>query len=470
MAYYHGVKSREIATSVIPPVQTSAGFPVVVGTAPVHMTENPAYYVNRPTVLYTWDEAKEKFGYSSDWDKYTLAEVMFTQFQLYHVAPVCFINVLDPVKHATAVAESEVTMTNAEAVITDPVIKSTLVVKSVESGEVLTENTDYIAEYGDEGELILTTLTNASSLLVSYSKLDAGKVTTEDVLEALNLLDKVYTMLGIVPGILLAPGFSENPTIAASMKAHAININGIFSCIVLTDIPTDIVTKYDEVNTWKNANSYTGENQLVCWPNVRNGDYVMHMSNHILGIIGQMDARNDDIPYESPSNIAMSITGLCLKDGTEVLLDLNQANFLNSQGIIMALNFVGGWKSWGNWTACYPAVTDPKDAFISVKRMFFWQAQTFILTYWQKVDRPLTRRLVRNVCDSERIRLNGLTSRGFLLGASIDFRESENPLTDLLNGHFRVHVAMTPPVPAEVIEQVLEYDVNNFSRLFSDED
>ena len=38
MAFYHGVKTSEQATSVIAPVQTTAGLPIVFGTAPVHLT------------------------------------------------------------------------------------------------------------------------------------------------------------------------------------------------------------------------------------------------------------------------------------------------------------------------------------------------------------------------------------------------------------------------------------------------
>ena len=193
---------------------------------------------------------------------------------------------------------------------------------------------------------------------------------------------------------------------------------------------------------------------------------VFRMSTHILGIIGVMDAANADIPYQSPSNLSMQATGICLKDGTEVTISLTQANLLGSQGIMTALNFSGGWKSWGAYTGAYPSVTDVKDAFICVRRMFDWQHQTFILTYWQKVDQPLTLRLIRTIVDSEKIRLNGLVSRGFLLGADVIFREEENPTTDLLQGIIRIHVFMTPPVPAQSIEGILEYDVNNFKALF----
>ena len=190
------------------------------------------------------------------------------------------------------------------------------------------------------------------------------------------------------------------------------------------------------------------------------------MSTHILGVIGVMDAANSDVPYQSPSNREMQITGTCLKDGTDVMLSLPQANLLNNQGIMTAINFSGGWKSWGNYTGAYPSVTDVKDTFICVRRMLDWQYQTFILTYWQEVDAPLMPRLIKAILGSERIRLNGLVSRGYLLGADIDFLESENPTTDLLQGIVRFHTKITPPVPAQDIEDTLEYDVNNFKALF----
>ena len=132
-----------------------------------------------------------------------------------------------------------------------------------------------------------------------------------------------------------------------------------------------------------------------------------------------------------------------------------------------ALNFSGGWKSWGNYTGAYPSITDVKDSFICVRRMFDWQYQTFILTYWQTVDRSLMPRLIRTIIDSEKIRLNGLVSHGFLLGADVKFLEEENPTTDLLQGIIRVHSYITPPVPAQEIDDILEYDVNNFKTLFA---
>lgn len=472
MAYFHGVKAGEVATSIVSPAQTTAGFPVVFGTAPIHLTDNPAAYVNKPTILYSYEEGKKKFGYSSDWDKFTLSEVLYAQFNLYAVAPICFVNVLDPAKHKTAVTNAEQALSADKTVtIKEPVLLGTLAVRTSTEADPKVLNEDYTAAYNDDGELVITMINVAAdvtSIFVSYDKLDPSLVDDDDKLEAFNLIDSIYPRLSIVPGVLAAPGWTQNPTIAASLRAHALNIMGLFRCICLTDIDTTQATSYDAVNTWKNNNNYTGTNQYACWPCVRNGDHIFHMSTHLIGMIGVMDAANGDVPYQSPSNRTMQITGTCLKDGTEVTLSLDQANLLNSQGIYTALNFTGGWKGWGNRTAAYPSNTDVKDCFGCVRRMFDWQYQTFILTYWQKVDQPLTRRLVKTIVDSEQIRLNGLTARGYLLGASVQFLEEENPLTDLLNGIFRVHTYITPPVPAEQIEDVLEYDVNNFRALFND--
>ena len=481
MAYFHGVKAQEIATAIISPVATTAGLPVVFGTAPVHLTTNPSEYVNKPKICYSWTEAVQAFGYSDDWDKYTLCEAMYTEFKLYAVQPIVFVNVLDPAKHKASVAETEMTVgADKTVVIKEPVLIDTLKVKATAGGTESVLGTDYTAAFDDDGNLVVTALDGGAlasnaSVFVSYDKLDPDAVKTSDIIggtmtdgaiKGLELIDTIYTTLSLVPGIIAAPGWSEDPTVASVMKAKALNIDGLFRCIALTDIDTAEATKYADANAWKNKNSYTGANQVTCWPCVKNGDAVYHMSSHIMGIIGVMDAANDDIPYQSPSNLSMQTTSLCLKDGTEVSLSLQQANLLNSQGIMTALNFNGGWKSWGNYTGAYPSKTDVKDCFICVRRMFDWQYQTFILTYWQEVDRPLTKRLIKTIVDSEQIRLNGLVARGFLLGATVAFLSDENPTTDLLQGIIRIHTSITPPVPAQEIEDVIEYDVKNFKSLF----
>lgn len=483
MAFFHGVKASEVPISVIAPVATTAGLPVVFGTAPVHLTDDPKAYVNKPVICYSWGEAVAALGYSDDWDKYPLCEAMYSQFQLYAVKPIIFVNVLNPAVHKASVVNVEKQLAaDKTATLTEPVLLNTLKVKATaEAASEAVLNTDYTAAYDEDGKLVITVLPDGdlasnTSIVLNYDKVDPEAVTANHVIggvdtegnnTGLELINDIYTLFGMVPGIVAAPGWSENPTVAAVMKAKCLNISDLFRCICLTDIDTAVVRKYADVNAWKNKNNYTGANQPVGWPCVKQGDMIFHMSTHIMGIMGVTDAANDDVPYQSPSNQSLQATGLCLKDGTEVTLSLIQANLLNSQGVITGLNFSGGWKLWGNYTGVYPSNTDVKDCFVCVRRMFDWQYQTFILTYWQKVDQPLTPRLIKTIVDSEQIRLNGLVSRGFLLGADVKFLEEENPQTDLLQGIIRIHSYITPPVPAQEIDCIFEYDVNNFKKLFS---
>ena len=481
MAFFHGVRVKEVPTSILTPVNTTAGLPVVFGTAPVHLTNNPTKNVNRPVICYSWDEAVAAFGYSNNWDEYTLSEVMYSQFKLYGVKPIIFVNVLDPAKHKEDVKDTEgKAVTQGRVLLHEPVLLDTLKVKRADAAEPAKNIEDYTAAYDDDGNLVISVtptgaLKSVDKLYLEYTKIDPSKVKDADIIggaskagtAGLEWIDSIYTLFSLVPGIVAAPGWSDRPSVAAVMKAKAMNISGLFRCICLTDVDTGAATHYSDVNEWKNKNSYTGVNQIVCWPCVKSGDMVFHMSTHILGIIGIMDAGNEDVPYDTPSNLPIQATGICLKDGKEVALSLEQANLLNSQGIMTALNHAGGWKSWGDYMGAYPSITDVKDTFISVRRMFDWQYQTFILTYWQKVDRPLMPRLVRTIIDSEKVRLNGLVSRGFLIGADVKFIEEENPLTDLLQGIFRIHTNITPPVPAKEIVDILEYDVNNFKALFA---
>ena len=76
MAFRHGVYKSEVPTSLVSPVQTESGLPVIVGTAPIHLAsdEEALLNVNKPQLIYSYSEAVRLFGYSDDWGKYALCE------------------------------------------------------------------------------------------------------------------------------------------------------------------------------------------------------------------------------------------------------------------------------------------------------------------------------------------------------------------------------------------------------------
>ncbi len=486
MAIKHGVYPSEVPTSLIPPIESESGLPVVFGTAPLHLA-SASVGANTPVLAYTYAEAVAAFGYSDDWEKYTLCEFIFSQFSLFNMAPVVLINVLDPAVHKEAVTNQTVPIEEGTAIITGgvPVLLDTLTVKLVEAGQPLVKGTDYVAGYNDDKNVVITPIDggaipgNQASLVISYSKLKPELVDSDDIVggidittgepEGLELVSRVYPLFQLIPGQILAPRWSTDPLVAAVMKAKVKSINGVFQAMALADIPTagtEAAAQYTQAPAWKTNNNYIDPKLIACWPKVSLSGKQFHLSTQLAGICCQTDAANDDIPYKSPSNKALQANAAVAATGSKVYLDLTQANYLNGQGIVTALNFIGGWKLWGNRTSAYPAGSDVKDVFIPVRRMFNWIANTLVLTHWQKVDEPTNRRLVETLVDSANIWFNGLAAREMILGGRVEFRKDENPATDLLNGVFRLHYYVAPPPPAEDIEEVIEYDVSYFDTLF----
>ncbi|QQE75720.1 phage tail sheath family protein [Brevibacillus composti] len=485
MPYQHGVSINEAPTSVVSPVEASAGLPVVFGTAPLHLAET-LDNVNKPVLVYTYPEAVKALGYADDWEKYTLCEFIDSHFSKFNVAPVVFVNVLDPETHKTPVANQSVPHANKVSTIDDDgVLIDTLIVKLTAEGAELVKGTDYVAAYDKSGKVVITAVANGAigtsqtSLIVSYDKLNPEAVTGNDIIggvdgttgdyTGLELINKVFPMYRLVPGQILAPGWSQDPVVAAVMEAKAKKINGVFNALAVTDIDSSDTGAdlYTEVPAWKNNNNYSDPHMVACWPKVSLGDKEYHLSTQFAGATCLTDAANDDIPYVSPSNKALQANGAVTASGKEVSLGQDQASYLNGEGIVTALNWIGGWRLWGNRTSAYPAITDVKDSFIPNRRMNNWIGNTIILTYWQFVDDPTNRKMIDTVVDSLNIWLNGLVARGALLGGRIEFRDDENPLTDLLDGIVRFHVYQASPVPGRQIDFILEYDVNYLQSLFA---
>ena len=65
MAFRHGVYKAEVPTSLIAPVQTESGLPVIVGTAPIHLAsdEEALQNVNKPQLIYNYNDAVSLFGF-----------------------------------------------------------------------------------------------------------------------------------------------------------------------------------------------------------------------------------------------------------------------------------------------------------------------------------------------------------------------------------------------------------------------
>lgn len=483
MAYKHGVYVQEQATSLAAPVLGTAGLQVVVGTAPVNLLEDPAAAVNTPLLVQSYQEAAQAVGYSSNFAAYTLCESISVNFTVVGVAPLVFINVLDPAKHTTDIQEGtklEVKENAAVLPLTGVLLDK---LKLSNAGTELAREQDYTALFNTDGTLTIALIAGgagdgATELTVSGKVLDPKKVTYEDIIggvdtntgkeTGLEVIRQIYPKLGMTPGILLAPRYSANPNVSAALQAKTKEINGVFRAVTVIDIDSTETgaTKYADVKVQKEKQAVTDPNAYAVWGYGKLGDVVYSGSALAAALTAYTDAVNGDTPNVSPSNKSLSIGAVCLADGTEILLDQTQANTVNGFGVATFLN-MNGFRLWGNNTACYPGNTDPKDRWFSVRRFFGWAGNTFILTYFQKVDSPANPRLIEAIVDSENVRGNSFVARDICARYEIVFNEAENPTTDLLNGKITFHQFLTPYVPAEDIENILEFDPEALSTLFN---
>lgn len=410
--YRHGVFTAEVPTGLLPPVRVDSALPVVFGTAPVHTLDEEDRPINEMRLIFTAKEFAAQFGVvpeGEDPHSYTLSEFANIYFGIYGVAPVAFVNVFDPGKHTTQ-EEPDVGAVSADDIIG-----------------------------GIEADTLRRT--------------------------GLELVADTFPRFTLTPGQILAPGFSGQPDVALIIGAKCAAINGHFKAIGIVDIPAE-VQNYTEAPAWLQDNNLVDKNLIAVLGQPRVGNAIHWGSSHWAGVTAQRDAENSGIPYWSPSNKRLLANGL-VHAGKELILGNEEAQWLNGNGIVTGLNFIGGMVAWGNRTAAYPGITDPKDTFIPIRRMFNWISNTLILTSWQLLDSPIRRRMIETVVDTFNVWLNGLAAREFILGGRTEFLEEENPTTDLMDGIVRYHIFVTPPPPAREIEFILEYDPSYFSTLFA---
>ncbi len=422
MSGRHGVFIHEEPTQILTMVNVDSALPVVIGTAPVHtLATGVKAPVNEPRLIFTPEEFTAQFGsvpQGEDPSQYTLSEHADVYMGLYNVAPIVFVNVFDPAVHVSPVQ-------------------------------------------GGDGSLTAP---------------DVSKVTKADIIggidgatlkrKGLELVSSVFPRFTMVPGQVLAPGFSSDPAVALVMGAKCADINGHFSCTANIDIPSE-VRNYTEAPEWLQDNNLTDKHLIPFFGRPVTGDRLMWGSTHLSGGIGRRDADNEGVPFWSPSN--SRILANCIMHNGELLdLDSEQAGWLNFRGIATGINFVGGLKFWGNYTAAYPGVTDVKDVFIPVRRMFNYVGNTLVLSTWQKVDEPIVRvRHIESIVDSVNLWLNGLVRRERLIAGKVSFLAGDNPTPDIMNGTVRYRVALTPPSPAQEIVHILHYDHTALTSLFS---
>lgn len=481
MPDFYGVRVMEKATAITAPVVASTGV-MAFGTAPVFQTDGG---VNKIIAANSYEEAVKAVGYSDDWDKYTLCEVIYSHFQLYGAAPLLLVNILDPTKNKTAVAAANKDVSDGQVILQDDVIPASVVVKASADAETpAVRGTDYDVFYQD-GNCVIEILSggaiaSATSLNIAYDKatftpsnlinqIIGGYDTATGTSTGIELADQAFFQTKIIPDILIAPGFSHNSGVAAVLAAKAKSLSNVFRSFAVLDLPADSTanTYTAAVQVKSGSGSFQNIKSCVCWPKLKLADKTFHFSTQFAGLMASLSAQDGGIPSEPPSNKTIQADSAILDDGTEITLEITKANHLRGQGVVTALNFVNGFTAWGANCACAPGNSDPKDSYINIARMINYISNACILTYWQYIDRKMTPRLAGAITDQINMWLNGLKNQGHLLGGRCEIVTEENPIADLTAGIIRPHFYIGVPGPVQTIDFIVEYDASYLSAIFA---
>lgn len=467
MTYQHGVYVAQKPYTISRPATPTDEVIVYFGTAPIYLIDDPSSAVNEPILIRNRTEAEQKLGFSNEFEKYTLNQAIDACFVEHGVTPVVFVNVLDPDVHSEE-KTANVTIKDNEGKL--PVDAGDVLLNSINI-DGLIKNEDYVVGRDQNGRVVISILSpdkiENDTINVNFNVLDPSKVTVADIIggydsstntyTGLELLRMVYPKLTVLPKIVSVPGFSHYPSVGALIAAKMKEINGVFNAFGLIDVEGE---NEEEAITYKSENGFNNGSTIVCWPKIKSGSKEYWYSAYLAAEMAKQDAESDGVPYRSPSNRRILISGLITPGGKEIFLDQLSGNHLNARGIITAVN-IAGWRTWGNGTAAFDDRLEEieiKDRFAVMRRMFDWWGNSFIINYFSKVDNPTNYRLIESVVDSENIRANGFQAAGQIAGARIEFRREDNPENQLLDGKIKFIQRVAFFAPAEVIENELEFD------------
>ena len=149
----------------------------------------------------------------------------------------------------------------------------------------------------------------------------------------------------------------------------------------------------------------------------------------------------------SPSNLVLNGVVGTARPIDFALGDKNaRANLLNENEVTTVIR-EDGFRLWGNRTCA----SDPKWAFLSVRRTADMIHESLLQAHLWAVDRNITKTYLEDVTEGVNAFLRDLTARGAILGGRCWADEELNSPANIQKGQVYFNFDFTPPYPAEDI-------------------
>lgn len=487
MAYKHGAYG-DITASKVTDAKQGNSVAAYIGTAPINLIRGYAdkNLINMPIKVANMSDAQNKLGYAEDWAAFTLCEALAAHFDntVGNVGPIYVVNVLDPATHKKAEKTTkELSFVNqrAEFESTDIILDTFAIADKA-------EGVDYALEYNfAKGTVTVKLLTDADTTKISctYDTVDASAVEEGDIIgqttadgqyTGLQALTLLYQYQNAVLNMLAAPGWSHIPAVYRAMVSIVQKLNGHWDGFVNADIPLvddkgAAIDTIEKAIAWKTDKGYTSEFSKVYWPMVTDGSgRAFHLSTVGQTTMLRVDLSHDSVPFESPSNKEIMATRQFFgKDSKNNGFDQQTANTLNEKGITTACFWGGLWVLWGPHTAAYSynGSMDARSIFDVNIRMLMHITNGFQLDHGTKIDKPMTPQDKDTILNAEKQKLDTLTGIGALIGnATVAFLETENSVTDMMNGDFVWNFTVTNTPPFKSGTARVSYTDEGFAAFF----
>jgi uncharacterized protein len=248
------------------------------------------------------------------------------------------------------------------------------------------------------------------------------------------------SIVGVQPRILIAPGFSKTTAVLTELVSVANRLRAV----VVADGPSTT-----DAAALSYATASGSDRVYLVDPSVKvlasGVETLEPASARVAGLIAKSD--NDRGFWWSPSN--QEILGIV---GTERPIDFvlgdtaARANLLNA-GNVATIIRQNGFRLWGNRTLS----SDPKWAFLSVRRTADLINDSILRAHLWAVDRNITRTYLSDVADSVNAYLKSLQAQGAIIGGECIPSADLNTPANISAGKVYFDVKFTAPYPAEHI-------------------
>ncbi|ECF7068631.1 phage tail sheath family protein [Salmonella enterica subsp. enterica] len=447
--YLHGVETIEIETGPRPVKAVKSAVIGLIGTAPC----GP---VNQPTLCLSESDAAQ-FGFGSDTGNFTIPQALKAIYD-HGAGTVVVINVADPAKKAIRVASESGTVDDNHQIKLAHSAAHNVVIRL---GSSTVSSTLYTVDAAT-GVVTLPTYSAGTGIFVTYDYIDPTKVTSADIIGAVNtagdrtgmkLLQDTYNLYGFYPKILLAPVFCTQKSVSTELIAQAENLGAI------TYIDAPVGTTFQQVLTGRGAKgainfNTSSDRARLCYPHVKvydsatDAEILEPLSSRAAGLRAKVDLEKG-FWWSNSNQEIQGITGV--ERSLSAMIDdpQSEVNQLNENGITTIFNSYGsGLRLWGNRTAAWPSVTHMRN-FENVRRTGDVINESIRYFSQQYMDMPINQALIDALTESVNTWGRKLIADGALLGFECWYDPARNEQTELAAGHLLLSYKFTPPPPLE---------------------